>query len=120
MKPRYRFAQKIGKIGIFIGLAHAVHAVLGALHGHLAQHHFRMPDEIAVHADTVFIRVQMHPIRLNIHDPVTLLKKEDVTGDLCSGIGLERCIRQTDRSDEVGALRQIFAHGRILLIHRAL
>ena len=120
MKPRYRFAQKIGKIGIFIGLAHAVHAVLSALHDHLAQHHFRVPDKIAVHADAVFIRVQMHPIRLNIHDPVTLLKKENVTGDLCSGIGLERCIRQTDRSDEVGALCQILAHGRILLIHRAL
>ena len=68
-----------------------------------------MPDEIAVHADTVFIRFQMHPIRLNIHDPVTLLKKEDVTGDLCSGIGLERCIRQTDRSDEVGALQERIA-----------
>ena len=120
MKSRYRFAQQIGKIGIFIGLAHAVHAVLSALHGHLAQHHFRVPDKIAVHADAVFIRVQMHPIRFDVHNAVTLLEEENVAGHICSGIGLERCIRQTDRPDEVGALRQIFAHGRILLIHRAL
>ena len=120
MQFGYGLIQQGGKVVPFTGPAHAVHTVLGALHDHLAQHHFRVPDEIAVHTDAVFIRVQTHPIRLDVHDTVTLLKKEDVTGDFRSGIGLERCIRQTDRSDEVGALRQIFAHGRILLIHRAL
>ena len=117
MKPRYRFAQKIGKIGIFIGLAHAVHAVLGALHDHLAQHHFRMPDEIAVHANTVFIRVQMHPIRLNIYDAVTFLKEENVTGHIRPGAGLEGRIGQADRPDEVGPLGQIFPHGGAFLVH---
>ena len=120
MKPRYRFAQKIGKIGIFIGLAHAVHAVLSALHDHLAQHHFRVPDKIAVHADAVFIRVQMHPIRFDVHNAVTLLEEENVAGHICSGAGLEGRIGQSDRPDEVGPLGQIFPHGRAFLVHRAL
>ena len=120
MKPRYRFAQKIGKIGIFIGLTHAVHAVLGALHGHLAQHHFRMPDEIAVHVDAVFIRVQMHPIRFDVHNAVTLLEEENVAGHICSGAGLEGRIRQADCPDELSPLGQIFSHDGTFLVHRAL
>ena len=110
----------VGMIGIFIGLAHAVHAVLSALHGHLAQHHFRMPDEIAVHADAVFIRVQMHPIRFDVHNAVTLLEEEKGAGHFCSCAGLEGRIGQADRPDEVGPLGQIFPHGRAILVHRAL
>ena len=119
MQFGYGLIQQGGKVVPFTGPAHAVHTVLGALHDHLAQHHFRVPDEIAVHTDAVFIRVQMHPIRLDVHDTVTLLKKEDVTGDSRSGAGLEGRIRQADRPDEVSPLGQIFPHGGTFLVHRA-
>ena len=113
----YGLIQQGGKVVPFTGPAHAVHTILSALHDHLAQHHFRVPDEIVVHADAVFIRVQMHPIRLDVHDTVTLLKKEDVTGDFRSGAGLEGRIRQADRPDEVSPLGQIFPHGGAFLVH---
>ena len=114
----YGLIQQGGKVIPFTGPAHAVHAVLGALHDHLAQHHFRVPDEIAVHADAVFIRVQMHPIWLYIHDAVTLLEKENVAGHIRPGAGLEGRIRQADRPDEVSPLGQIFPHGGAFLVHR--
>ena len=117
VKPGHGLIQQVGKVVPFTGPAHAVHTVLGALHDHLAQHHFRVPDEIAVHADAVFIRVQMHPIRFDVHDAVTFLKEENVTGHIRPGAGLEGRIGQADRPDEVGPLGQIFPHGGAFLVH---
>ena len=58
----------------------------------------------------------MHPIRFHVHDTVTLLEKENITGDFRSGVGLEGRIRQADRPDEVGTLGQIFPHGGAFLV----
>ena len=79
-----------------------------------------MLHKIAVHADAVFIRIQMQPIRLQIRDMVALLQKEDVAGDFCSGILLEGVVRQADSANQIGALGQIFADGRVFLVHGSL
>ena len=63
----------LGQIRVLYGFAGAVHAVPGGFYDHTAQHHVRVLHEIAVHADTIFIGVQMHPIRLHIHHAVALL-----------------------------------------------
>ena len=74
----------------------------------------------AIHADSVFIRVQMHPIRFQIGDVVALLQENDVAGHFRSGVPLEGVIRQADGPDQVGALGQVFADGGVFLIQSSL
>ena len=71
---------------------------MGTFHFHFAQDHFRVLYKIAVHGDPVLIGIQVYPIRFHICNAVTLLQKEDVTGDLCPCIGSERIIWQADGS----------------------
>ena len=78
-----------------------------------------MLHEITVHADAVFIGIQMHPIRLNIRHAITLLQEDDVAGDFRTGVALEGVVRETDRADQIGALGKIFADSRVFLVHRA-
>jgi len=52
----------LGQIFALAGFAGAVRPEPGGFHHHVAQNHLRVLHEIAVHADSVFIRVQMHPI----------------------------------------------------------
>jgi hypothetical protein len=42
--------------------------------------------KICVHADAVFVRVQMYPIRLDVRHAVALLQKDNVAGDFGTGI----------------------------------
>ena len=46
------------------------------------------------------------------------MEKDDVRYNLGTGILFERVIRQTDRSQQLGTLGKIAAHGGILGIHR--
>ena len=71
---------------------------MGTFHFHFAQDHFRVLYKIAVHRDPVLIGIQVYPIRFHICNAVTLLQKEDVTGDFCPCIGTERIVRQADGS----------------------
>ena len=52
----------LGQIFTLAGFAGAVRPEPGGFHHHVAQNHLRVLHEIAVHADSVFIGVQMHPI----------------------------------------------------------
>ena len=52
----------LGQIFPLAGFAGAVRPEPGGFHHHVAQNHLRVLHEIAVHTDSVFIRVQMHPI----------------------------------------------------------
>ena len=116
----YCFCKHIGQVCIFIRLAGAVHAKPCAFHDHLAQHHFRVLHKIAVHTGAVFIRVQMHPIRLNIRYAVTLLQKQNITCDLRACISLESIIGKADCSNQVYSLCKVLADGGVFLIHRSL
>ena len=49
--------------------------------------------EILVHGYAILICGQMHPVRLDIHQPVTLLEKKNVGCYFCSGILLKSSIR---------------------------
>ena len=79
-----------------------------------------MLNKVAVHQDTVFIRAELYPIRLYIHNAVTLLQNKNVRNDLRSGVTLEGIIRQTDSADEVSSLGNILTDGGVFLIHRSL
>ena len=110
----------LGQIFTLAGFAGAVRPEPGGFHHHVAQNHLRVLHKIAIHADSVFIRVQMHPIRLQIGDVVALLQENDVAGHFRSGVPLEGVIRQADGPNEIGALGQVFADGGVFLIQSAL
>ena len=61
-------------------------------HFHLTEYHFGMLDEIAVHRYTVFVRAELHPIRLYIHNAVTLLQDQNIRHDLRSGVALKSVV----------------------------
>ena len=92
--------------------------VLGALGGLTAQDHFRMADEVAVDGKTVLVYAQMHPIRFLDNGPVPFLQENDIGDDLCTGVGLESVVGQTDRPQQVSPLRQITPHSGILGVQR--
>ena len=73
-----------------------------------------------VHGDTICIGRQMHPVRFDIHQPVTLLEKKNVGRYFCSGILLKGCIGKSHRSHKLRPLREVLSHLWRLLIHRPL
>ena len=79
-----------------------------------------MVSKILVHGDSVLIHAKMHPLRLDIHQPVTLLKKKNVGRYFCSGILLKGCIREPHGSYKLYPLRKVFPHLRTLFVHRPL
>ena len=89
-------------------------------HLHVAQHHFRVVHKIGVHPDSIGVGGQMHPIGLNVNQTVSLLEKDNVRCDLRAGGGLEGIIRQSNRAEQVGSLRDILSNIGIFLIQRTL
>ena len=57
------------------------------------------------------------PLWCNVQRTVTLLQENDVRYHLGTGILFERVIGQTDRSQQLGTLGKIAAHGGILGVH---
>ena len=94
-------------------------AISGAFHLHFAQNHFRMGDEIAVHRKPACGFAKPHPLRLGFRRCFPLLQEQDIRRDLCTRIGLERIIRQTDRAEQVCFLCKQAADMLVLLIQCA-
>ena len=78
-----------------------------------------MLHKVAVHADAVFIRVQLHPILLQIGDVISFLQEKNIAGNFRSGVLFECVVGQADGSYQVGALGEIAADSGIFLVHRA-
>ena len=78
-----------------------------------------MLHKVGVHTDTIFIGVQMHPVRLNVRHAVTLLQKNNIAGDFRSGIGLKRIVWKSDCTNQISPLCQVLADSRVFLVHGA-
>ena len=78
-----------------------------------------MLNKVAVHQDTVFIRAELYPIRLYIHNAVTLLQNKNVRNDFRPGISLKGVVRQTDSTKQVSSLSNILADSGVFLVHCA-
>ena len=59
----------------------------------------------------------MNPIRLNIYEPVSLLQKQNIGYNLCSGIAFEGVIRKSDCSEKLRPLCDIFSDIGVFLVH---
>ena len=87
-------------------------------HFHLTEYHFGMLYKVAVHRNAVLVCAEMHPVRLNIYNAVTLLQDENIRNDFRSGVALKGVIRQTDSAEQVGSLCDILSDCGIFLVHR--
>ena len=87
------------------------------LHG--SKHHIRIIYKILIHGQTIYINAKVDPFRQLIDHAITFLQNENICGDFCSRCILERIIGQSDCSEQLRSLCQIFAYRRIFLIHRA-
>ena len=61
----------------------------------------------------------MYPIGINLHGTISLLQKQNIRNNACTGIGKERIVRQTNRTEKVGTLCDVLADSRVLFIHRS-
>ena len=86
-------------------------------HFHLAQHHIRVVEEIAVHGDTVIVRPQLHPFRLDVHHAVTLLQEQNVRYHLRTRCRLEGVVGQADRAQQLRPLGNVLPHVAGALVH---
>jgi len=109
--------QLIGKLQPLNGIHGVVHAMGGAFRFLSAQHHFRVVDKIPVDGKPILRLSGLRPLWCNVQRTVPLLEKDDVRYNLGTGILFERVIRQTDRSQQLGTLGKITAHGGILGVH---
>ena len=89
LKELNSLGKLLRQVGTFASFAGAVHSESCGFHHHIAQNHFRVLHKVAVHADAVFIRVQLHPILLQIGDVISFLQKQNIAGDFRSGVLLE-------------------------------
>ena len=120
MKVLHRFGKQVRQVCVLIGSTGTVHTKPGTFHDHFPQNHFRVLNEIAVLSDTVFVGVQMYPVRLDVRHTVFLLQENDVAGDFRAGVALEGIVGQTNGTDEVRPLGKIFADSGIFLVHGSL
>ena len=88
-----RILKLLLKRSRLIGHTGSLHSKRSGYLCHLTYDHLRMIYEILVHGYAILICGQTHPVRLDIHQPVTLLEKKNVGCYFCSGILLKSSIR---------------------------
>ena len=78
-----------------------------------------MIDEVLIHPNAVFF-ADIEPLSLRLSDEsFALLQENDVRSNFRACIFCKCIIRQTNRAQKFGTLRQIFAHLCIFFIQRA-
>ena len=92
-------------------------AIWSRYHFHLAQHHIRVVEEIAVHGDTVVVRPQLHPLWLNVHHAVTFLQEQNIRYHLRTRCRLEGIVGQTNRAQQLRPLGNVLPHVAAALVH---
>ena len=86
-------------------------------HLHLAQHHIRMVEEVAIHLNAIIICPQLHPIRFNVHHAVTFLQEQNVRYHLRTRCRLEGVIGQADRTQQLRTLGNVLPHVAGAFVH---
>ena len=79
-----------------------------------------MIDKILVHPEPVCVGIEVNPVRLLQRQGISLLKEQNVRGDVGASRVLEGVVGQTHSAQQLRTLGDIFAHNGALLVHRAL
>ena len=97
--------------------AGGLRAIRSRYHFHLAQHHIRVVEEIAIHLNAIIVCPQLHPLRFNVHHTVTLLQEQNIRHHLCPRCRLEGIVGQADRAQQFRTLGNVLPHVRGALVH---
>ena len=113
------FLQLLGKVCALDGLDRCfLLSVLGAFRGNLTQYHFRALRKILVDGVPLRRFAKVYPVCPLHRCTVTLLQEQNIRNYTRVGIALERIVRQTNRTYQIGAVGKVLTDRRILLIHR--
>ena len=111
--------QLLGKVCALDGLDRCfLLAVLGAFGGDFPQHHLRMLCKILVDGIALRCFTEIYPVSPFHRCTVTLLQEQNVSNHARVGIALERIVRQTNRTDQIGTVGKVLTDRGILFIHR--
>ena len=113
------FFQLLGKVCALDGLDRSfLLAILSAFGGDLSQHHLRMLCKILVDGVAFRCFTEIYPVSPLHRCTVTLLQEQNVSNHAGIGIALERIVRQSNRTYQIGAVGKVLTDRGILLIHR--
>ena len=117
----YSLGELICQIGILKGNTGRFRAAVHAfIQNHPTENHARVINEIAVYRDSIGVRFQVYPFRLDINHAIPLLQENDIGSDGRVRICAESGVRKPDSPEKLSPLGNIPAHIRILLVHGAL
>ena len=128
-------AELLGKVLVLPGFTSQLRTIGAGGDLQIAQHHFGVGLEIAVHTHeagaflavlpdigVAFNDLRLHPFRQRLiftQGNLPLLQEHDGHGGICPGIGLENAVRQADRAQQITAPGDIPPRPIILFVHRA-
>ena len=106
----HRFMEQRPQICTFEGVDGIILlAVLRALRRWGSKHHFRMLCEVAVDRKAILGLPKVNPAFINLDGSVAFLQEDDVRHHLCTGVGFERIVGQTNGTEQLRPLRDVFA-----------
>ena len=114
-----RIPELFGQVCAFDRLHGLTHSETGAFLGQLAENHVRVLQKILVDRIAEFGLADMQPVLVDLDRMVSLLQKENVRNDVRSRIGAKGIVRQSNRAEQFGPLRDVLSHRRIRFIHRS-
>jgi len=114
----HRFCKLVGKADALKGRNRQfLSSILGAFGGEYAQNHLRVVHKILVDGKVIFGLAKLHPCGFDVRRAVTLLQEDNVRNDICTGVGSERIVGQTDSAQQVCTFCHVFAGGAVLTVH---
>ena len=102
---------------IWEGCAGRLRAIRAGHHLHLAQHHVRAVNEVAVHLNAVIIGGKMHPFGFNVYHAVALLEEQNIRNDFRPCRSFERIVGQANGPQQFRPLCNVLSHIGGTLIH---
>ena len=128
-------AELLGKVLVLPGLTSQLRSIGAGGDLQIAQHHFGVGLEIAVHTDeagalltilpdigVAFNDLCLHPFRQRLiftQGNLPLLEEHDGHGGVCPGVGLENTVRQADRAQQIAPPRHVAPRPIVLFVHCA-
>ena len=116
MSLGYRFFQSIGKVHTIFCAARWFFSERAGAHNHITKYHVGMIDKILIHGNTVLVCGKVNPIGFTFNHTISFLQKDNIRHYARTCVILKGIVGQTDRTDKIGTLREIFSDGGTCLI----
>ena len=116
MNLGYRIFQSIVKVHTVFCAARRFFSERARAHDHITKYHVGMIDKILIHGNADLVCGKVNPISFTFDHTISLLQKDNIRYYARTCVILKGIIWQTDRTDKIGTLREIFSDGGTCLI----